>query len=128
MAECEWIVLCDHAFPDFRGKLCLIGIFDVINAAQVPAAHDRASVGFSIIGEPGERVQLKLDIIGPLGQTLTTATPPEFTLPDDGAARGQIEVRHLVLADWGRYAIQIDVGDGSPKTAWFTLRQIHQTP
>lgn len=29
MAECEWAIVCDYAFLDAGGKMCLIGIFDV---------------------------------------------------------------------------------------------------
>ena len=128
MAECDWIILCDYAFPDMRGKLCLIGAFDVIFAPNVPVKHERAAIGFSIVGEPGERVQMKLDIIGPTGQVVMKAPPQTFTLPDSGGAQGQIDVRNLVLKDFGRHAIQIDLGEGAPRSAWFTLRPTQTAP
>jgi hypothetical protein len=94
----------------------------------VPVAHERAAIGFAIIGEPGEHVRMELEIIGPTGQVILKAPPQEFTLPDSGGAHGQIDVRGLVLNDFGRHAIQIDVGDGNPKSAWFTLRQAPTAP
>ena len=123
MADCDWVVLCDYAFPDHRGKLCLIGIFDVIYAPNVPAVHERAAVAFSVFGEPGERVELKLEIISPQGQVITKSPAQVFTLPDAGSAQGRIELRGLPLNDFGRYAMQIDLGPASTKATWFTLQQ-----
>jgi hypothetical protein len=124
MADCEWIILCDHAFPDWRGKLSLIGVFDAINAVSVPATHERASIGFAIIGEPGEELGLTLEIIGPTGKVILKAEIPTTTLPESGAGFGQLDLRNLVLTDFGRHAIQINLGDGATKAAWFTLRQV----
>jgi hypothetical protein len=127
MAECDWIVLCDYAFLDARGKLCQIGIFDAIYTPNVPAKHERSAITFSIIGEPGEDFHAKLEVIGPTGEVVSKA---EFrgTLPDEGSARGLIELRDLLLKELGRHAIQIDFGDGVPKAAWFTLRQLPAKP
>jgi hypothetical protein len=120
MAECEWIVLCDYAFPAMSGKLCLIGIFDVIFTRGLPAKHERAAIGFNIIGEPGEQVHLKLEIIRPTGGVILNANQ-DLTLPDSGAAQLKIELKDLPLFDLGRHAIQLDLGGGQTKSAWFTV-------
>jgi hypothetical protein len=122
MAECDWIVLCDYAFQGHLGKVCLIGIFDLIFAPDTPIKHERAFIGFSVIGEPGENVLLKLEIIGPKGESLGKVAR-EFTLPDSGSAQVALEMKDLMLKNFGRHAIQIDLGDGQPKSAWFTLKQ-----
>jgi|SRR5438093_9486014 len=122
MAECDWVLLCDYAFPDLRGKLCIIGVFDTIFAKDLPTRHERAAIAFSIIGEPGEALRIKLEIIGPSGKVIAKAHV-EAMLPDAGGAQGHIEIRQLVLEEYGRHAIQIDTGDGVPKAAWFTLLQ-----
>lgn len=124
MAECEWIALCDYAFQGQHGKLGLIGIFDVILTRRAaPITHPRASIGFNVFGEPGERVQMALEIIGPSGQPLVKANA-DLTLPDAGSAHAHIDLQDLLLPEFGRYAIQIDLGEGIPKTAWFTLKQL----
>jgi hypothetical protein len=123
MAECDWIVLCDYAFVAVPSKVSLIGIFDVIYAHDVPVMHDRAFVAFTIIGEPGELVAVTLEIIGPTGKTIATAKQAA-TLPDSGGGQVMIEVRGLPLSDFGRHAIQVDLGDGVPKSAWFTLTRV----
>jgi hypothetical protein len=122
MADCDWIILCDYAFPAMHGKLCMVGIFDMIFATAVPAAHARAFIGFSLVGEPGEKGEAKLEIIGPTGQVVSSAKAA-FTLPELGSAFGALEVQNLVLPEFGRYAIQIDLGESLPKQAWFTLQK-----
>lgn len=127
MAECDWIILCDYAFPALRGKLCMIGVFDAIYAKETPFVHPRAAIGFSVLGEPGENVDAKLEVIGPSGATLAKAQV-KFVLPDTGSVQVHIEIHNLKLMELGRHAIQMDLGDGSPKSAWFTLRPAPQQP
>ena len=123
MADCESIILCDHAFRALPDKLCLIGIFDTIFTANIPTEHPKTAIGFTLVGEPGESGEAKLEIIGPTGAVLAKATVP-FTLADAGSAQGLIEIPRLVLKEFGRYAIQIDLGETVPKQAWFTLKQL----
>ena len=125
MAECDWIILCDYAFPALHGKLGLIGIFDTIYTKTVPIRHPRAAIGVAIIGEPGEKVQAKLEIISPTGKPLAKGQIG-MTLPNQGSAFAHIDLQNLLLAEWGRHAIQLDFGDGVPKSAWFTLRKIEE--
>lgn len=125
MADCDWIILCDYAFQATHGKLGLIGIFDMMFAPAVPITYPRVFIGFSIIGEPGEKGDAKLEIIGPTGQVVSSAKA-SFTLPDVGSAFGGLEVQGLPLTEFGRYAVQIDLGETVPKVAWFTL--VQRTP
>ncbi|MDP9292025.1 MAG: hypothetical protein M3O82_06665 [Verrucomicrobiota bacterium] len=41
-------VLCDAA-TDYEGKLCVLGVFDTIAAAALPASHPQCSVAFRIV-------------------------------------------------------------------------------
>jgi hypothetical protein len=122
MADCDWVILCDYAFPAAQGKLCMVGVFDLMFTPSPPHTHPRAFIAFSIIGEPGEHGEAKLEIIGPSGQVIVDAKVG-FTLPDLGSAFGALEVQNLVLPECGRYAIQIDLKESLPKQAWFTLQQ-----
>jgi hypothetical protein len=124
MAECDWMILCDYAFPAMNGKLCMIGIFDTIFAPTVPSTHPQSAIGFSVFGEPGERVEAKIEIISPTAEVLV-GVKLSFVLPDAGTAFGHVALLGLEFKAFGRHAIQMDLGDGTPpKTAWFTLRQI----
>lgn len=122
MSDCEWVILCDYAFPAMHGKLCMIGIFDMMFTPVLPVTYPRVFIGFSLIGEPGEKGEAKLEIIGPTGQIVSSAKV-SFTLPDIGSAFGGLEIQNLVLPEFGRYAIQIDLGESLPKQAWFTLME-----
>ena len=107
-----------------HGKLCLIGTLDTIYAKGVPVHHPRAAIGVAILGEPGEKVQPTLEIISPTGKVIAKRTLPPMDLPNQGAAFAHIDLVNLPLTEWGRHALQIDFGDGLPKSAWFTLRKI----
>jgi hypothetical protein len=120
MAECEWILLCDYAFVVMPGKVSAVGIFDTIFAHGVPTIHPQAFVVFNVLGEPGEHVAATLEIIGPTGKTLAKAEV-KATLPDSGGAQTFVALKDLTLAEFGRHALQVDFGDGHPKSAWFTL-------
>ena len=127
MAECDWIILCDYAFLAARNKVSLIGIFDTIYARELPIRHDRPHVAMSIVGEPGESVQAKLEIIGPSGQVVAGGRL-EAVLPDSGSAQMSLQLPVLELSEWGRHAIQIDLGYQQVKSAWFTVTRIQQAP
>jgi hypothetical protein len=122
MADCDWVILCDYAFPAMHGKLCLVGVFDLMFTPSPPHTHPRAFIAFSIVGEPGEKGEADLKIIGPSAQVIV-AGKVGFTLPDLGSAFAAFEVQNLVLPEFGRYAIEIDFKESIPKQAWFTLQK-----
>jgi hypothetical protein len=123
VADCEWIIVCDYAFRAERGKLGMIGVFDTVFVKQLPTKHSRAAICFNIVGEPGEHVEIKLEVIGPTGQVVLK-TNTEFTLPDAGSAQGLIDVQGLVLSELGRYAVQVDLGESVPRQAWLTAKLV----
>jgi hypothetical protein len=127
MADCEWIILCDYAFPTQNGKLCLVGIFDKIWTTNTPVTHPQLAIAFSVIGEPGENVGMKLSIIRPTGAPLQSFNTT-FVLPNEGSARSSFQILGLVLPDFGPYAIEADLGDGPPKVVHFNVQAPPQTP
>jgi len=127
MADSDWIVLCDYAFPALNGKLCLIGIFETIFADAIPATHPRAAIGFNLIGEPGEQIKATIKIISPSAEVIARADIVSV-LPDAGTGSVHLEIQGLALPEFGRYAIELDLGAASPKTAWFTLRKLVKPP
>lgn len=122
MAECEWLILCDYAFQAERGKLCLIGIFDRVFATSVPTKHHMAAVAFLLVGEPKEKVALKLEIVRPTGGSLLSLEM-ESQLGDTGVSRGNIGIGDLLLPDFGNYALQIYANEALIKTSTFTVQQ-----
>jgi hypothetical protein len=120
VAECDWAILCDYSFLDVNRKLCLIGIFDRVFAERVPTAHHNAGLAVKIIGEPNEKVQLKVEIVRPAGGTLGNLSG-EATLSEDGLGQIQLNLGDLPLPDWGLYAFNIYLGDQLAKTTGFTV-------
>jgi len=49
MAECDWMILSDHAFLDINKKVCIIGVFDRIYTLAVPVAQPRMGVAIKVI-------------------------------------------------------------------------------
>jgi hypothetical protein len=120
MARCDWAVVCDHAFLDENRKMCMIGIFDRVFAAAVPAVHHHAAVVLRLIGEPRERVQIRVDIVRPSGEVLGKIEGMA-ELGDDGTSQLNLGLRGLPLPDFGIYAFNIYLGDQLDKTIGVTV-------
>ncbi len=120
MVSVEWAVLCDYAFQDAGRKTCIIGIFDRIFAAGVPATHHQAAVVIKLVGEPQERINLRLAISRPTGETLAEVRG-EGRLSDTGTEEIKLNLANFPLPDFGIYGINIYVGDTLAKTVTFTV-------
>lgn len=127
MATCEWAILCDYAFQDSGRKNCLIGIFDRIFVTRVPASHHQAAVVIKLVGEPQERVQIRLAITRPGGDALAEVGG-QGQLSDAGTVELSLNLANLPLPDFGIYAINIFVNDALAKTATFTVTRPPQPP
>lgn len=119
MADCEWVILCDYAFSAEGGKLCLIGIFDKIHARAVPSTHLQAAIAFGLLGDEGEQVALRVQIVRPTGGVLVHIGGPA-TL-GRGVTRGNLPLHELVLPDFGNYAIEVYNGDVLLRTTTFSV-------
>ena len=53
-------VLADYAATTDQGKLVIAGVFETINAAQLPATHPMMALAVRIAAEPGEAREHKL--------------------------------------------------------------------
>ena len=121
MAECEWAILCDYAFQDVARKTCLIGAFDRIFAAAVPAQHHQAALVVRFSGEPTEKVKFRVEITRPSGGTVGTLNG-EIQLGDTGGGEFIANIAGLPIPDWGAYAFSIYAGDEkAPKVITFTV-------
>lgn len=123
MAECDWALLCDHSFLDVGRKLCLIGVFDRIYVRSVPATHSQLGLALKLLGDPGEKVKIHVDIIRPQGGSLGSFDGSAH-LGDSGSAEFQMNVSNFPLPDFGLYSFNVHVGDSPPKSVTFTVIQI----
>lgn len=120
MAECDWAVLCDYAFQDIGRKTCLIGIFDRIFATQVPTVLLQAALGLKLLGNPGEQVAFRVEIIRPTGSQLATFGG-NVVISDSSSLEAQIRMAGLQLPDFGVYGLNIYMGDVLAKNVSFLV-------
>jgi hypothetical protein len=120
MAECEWAILCDYSFLDVNRKVCLIGIFGQITAANVPAIHHQAALALRMMGDPQEKIQIRVEVTRPTGGLLAKMEG-EVTLAETGAGELQLNIAGLPLPDYGPYSFAVYVDDALSRTAVFNV-------
>ena len=120
MATCDWAVLCDYAFLDVNRKLCLIGIFDRILAAAVPATQHQAALALKLVGEPKEQVQLRLEVVRPTGEVLARVEGGG-ELSEAGTAELHMGMAGLPLPDFGIYAFNLYIANELVRTIGVTV-------
>ena len=106
MADCDWAILCDYAFLDAGGKMCIIGIFERIYAQTVPAIHPQAVIVAKLRGAPGEEVQLRVEIRRPNGLSLMRLDGTA-KMSVEGGAGIQLRLAGLNLPDMGTYECSV---------------------
>src|SRR6185369_8212132 len=78
--------LCDAA-TDSHGKLNILGTFDTINAAQLPAVHPQCSIALRLVFSKMEegRRDLKLNFVDEDGKLVMPSIdiPVEVQVPED---------------------------------------------
>jgi hypothetical protein len=126
MAECDWSILCDYAFLDSGNKQCLIGAFDRIYAPTVPILLPKASVALKILGDPGERVRFRIEIIRPVGTQLLGADGNTL-IADSGTADVQFNLVNTGLPDYGVYSVNIYVNGELSRAITFQVTTPPQT-
>jgi len=127
MAECDWAVLCDYAFQDIGRKTCLIGIFDRIFATSVPTVLLQAALGLKLLGNPGEQVAFRVEIIRPTGSQLATFGG-NVVIAESSSLEVQIRMAGLQLPDFGVYGLNIYTGEVLAKNVSFLVAQPPQQP
>jgi hypothetical protein len=120
MAYCEWAMLCDYAFLDSAGKLCLIGVFDKIFAASVPTMHPQAALVIQLKGSTGEKIGLRVHIVRP-GGTVLLKLEGDLVIGPGGGAGANMRLINLQLPDHGPYSINVYLADDLVKTLPLTV-------
>jgi len=121
MAEVEWALLCDYAFLDANGKMCLIGVFNNFNVRRVPTMHPRAALVVQMRGIPKESWRLRIEIVRPGGSVLQKVEG-QGAIGEQGGAGIALTLQPVQLPDAGSYSINIGVNDEpSYKTGFAVL-------
>jgi hypothetical protein len=111
--------LCDAATDD-NGKLNLLGAFDTIFAAQLPAMHPQCSVALRVTfmsGDEGER-KLKLNFVNADGKSIMPPIeiPVAIALPEDAHFLTRnfiVNIQGLKFPEAGLYSVDVRLDDKS---------------
>ncbi len=111
--EIQIAALCDFA-SDSAGKLNIMGTFDTINAAQLPAIHPQCSIALRIIFQKIEEGphKLKINFVDEDGHPVMPSIdiPIAVSLPEDATFISRnfiVNIQQLKFASPGLYATDI---------------------
>ena len=106
-------VLCDAA-SDYAGKLCVLGAFDTICAAQMPAIHLQCWIALRMTFSKGEegRHEVKLNFVDEDGKLVmrSIAIPVDIAVPEETIFVSRnfiINIQQLKFDKPGLYSIEI---------------------
>jgi hypothetical protein len=121
MAGCDWAILCDYAFLDVNRKMCLIGTFDRVFAAQVPGGLHQSAIAMKLLGNANETANFRLEILRPNQGGQLISAQGSAVLGDSGTADVQFNIAGLPLPDYGVYSINVYVDESAPRIVSFQV-------
>jgi hypothetical protein len=108
----EWIHICDHAFRDEAGKLCVVGMFDSLHSRQLPGGLPMMAAAIGITDGEGE-YEIALQVVTPQGRVIDMQLPP-LRLPERQAKqRAVVRLNGMPFEEFGRYTFRMKI-DGQP--------------
>jgi len=126
-------VLADYANISREGKLNIMGIFDNINAANIPVAHPQMQLVATIEGAPddtGKEHPMAIELEDPAGETIFKITAKiAFGKAPTGVAvkaSSMIQLNNLVFKEFGRYCFKIQINGNMLKKVPFTVVEVKQ--
>ena len=110
-------VLCDAA-TDYNLKLNILGTFDTIYTAQLPAVHPQCSIALRVTffsGEEGKH-NLRLNFVDADGRSIMPSIdiPVQVVLPGDlhfGTRNFIVNIQQLKFENPGLYSIDLSLDD-----------------
>jgi hypothetical protein len=126
--------LCDAA-TDSHGKLNILGTFDTINAAQLPATHPACSIALRLVFskmEEGKR-ELKLNFVNDDGKLVMPSVdiPVDIIVPEDTSFISRnfiINIQQLRFEAPGHYGIDIALNGHHVGSIPLLVRHIAPAP
>lgn len=112
LPQLEWLHICDYAFRDEHGKLCLIGLFDALHSHTLPGKLPVFSVAIGLTDGQGQ-YQSALLIEKPSGETLELPLPPIQLKDRHAKARAVIRLASLPFEEFGKYTFKLKI-EGQP--------------
>jgi uncharacterized protein DUF6941 len=115
MARIDWAQLCELAFLDDRGQICLIGVTTHLPVPSLPIAVRQLMIAARVVNaRHGDVVDVSVSILTPRG---LLAQPDSQGAMEYAVAGGEyllITLRDLPLTEEGMYRVLLSVGDDVP--------------
>jgi len=122
--ELEYALICDQAFLTKENKLCLIGIFETINAEKFPTTHNQFYVAGTIFPDKRE-FTIGIDVTNTQGSILDRKHERKVKLPDIGRQFNFImDVLNAEFPRMGEYSVELVVDGKTIKRMPLTLGKI----
>ena len=82
----NFILTCDYVSMEERGKVSIIGTFDIIGSHKFPVNHPEMFIIAQVEGESGSEHELKISIRDPQGKDILSknAPKPKIKLGNNG--------------------------------------------
>jgi hypothetical protein len=126
----EIFKLCDFAQTDSVGKLTIVGIFDVIYAKEIPAAHGLCALAIEMRFERNEDglKKIKISFIDADGKSIMPAIETQLVVriaPNEVHAKLQavVLIPQLTIPKFGEYSIDLVIDEQQVTSTSVFVRQ-----
>ena len=107
MPSINWVFLCNNAYVDGAGRPCLTGIFEDLNVGSLPINQPQMYVGLQVTMAGGESYQVRVEMLSPSGQVLSTINTSLIALPTGGRTFLPFEISNVMFSETGEHQIRI---------------------
>jgi len=108
----DWLHVCDHAFRDEAGKLCMIGLFDSLASVKLPGSLPMLCVALGLSDGLGD-YEVGLQIEAPSGKAQNMKLPTVNLSDRKAKARAVIRLAGMPFEEFGTYTFRL-ILDGAP--------------
>ena len=108
----EWLHVCDYAFRDEQGKLCMIGLFDTLASLRLPGRLPVFCVAMGLTDGLGS-YEVALRVESPTGKFVEMKMPAMSLQHRKAKARAVIRLSAMPFEEFGPYTFRLVV-DGQP--------------
>lgn len=123
----EWIHVCDNAFRDEAGKMCLVGMFDSLYSQQTPGRLPVFAVAIGLSGGQG-RYDIGIQVVTPGGKQINM-NMPQVELPEPNVkARAAVRVTSFPFEEFGTYTFRVLLGGEPVSFPNHTLAHVQVQP
>jgi hypothetical protein len=128
----QMAVMCDAA-TDYNGKLSILGAFDALYTAKLPAVHPQCSVAVRIVFDRSEEGmhQMRLNFVNEDGHSIMQPMeiPMDVAFPDDATFHSRnfvVNIQQLKLDEAGLYSVDVAVDERQAASIPLLVKQMEE--